>query len=80
MKADLGVIGKLEVNRAGSCAGYNWNIEWKTGGDKNTLEVVKNSLSGQNVQIQVETLKDGGMVYGPLTGEFLQVAETNPQV
>ena len=49
------------------------------GGDKKKL-LIQHKVSGNEVNAQVRTIQDGGMVFGPLTGEFLHVAEKEPQV
>lgn len=73
-------IGDLRVDRGGNCYGYNWEIEWIShGGNKNEI-MATNHLQGLDVQINVETLREGGIIFGPLTGEFLQVAMETPQV
>ena len=73
--------GHLKINYKGSCRLHDWSIEWTSkGGDKQPLQLAKNNLFGSNVSVVIETVQDGGVVFGPLTGEFLQVAETTPQV
>lgn len=71
----------MNVARDGTCFGYCWTITWTSiGGDKKPLKFIDQSLDGLQIQTSVETLQDGGVLYGPLTGEFLQVAEQSPQV
>jgi len=73
--------GHLEIIYKGACRLHDWSIEWASkGGNKQPLQVGKNNLVGSNVSVAIETIQDGGIVFGPLTGEFLQVAESAPQV
>lgn len=73
--------GKLNVKREGTCFGYCWTITWiSIGGDKQPLQMINQSLNGLEVSTSMDTIQDGGIMFGPLTGEFLQVAETTPQV
>lgn len=73
--------GHVKVDRSGTCSGYKWQIQFvSVGGNKPTLEIVNNTLTGLNVKSGVTTIQDGGMLFGPLTGEFLQTAEKTPQV
>lgn len=37
-------------------------------------------LTGVGVTMTIDTLQNGGVLYGPLTGEFLQTVEERPQV
>lgn len=74
-------IGKVDVLQEGSCSGYSWTITWKTvGGDKVPLEVPENALIGFDIDIKLDTIQDGGITIGPLTGEFLQLMKDKPQV
>ena len=73
--------GHLQVDRTGSCSGYKWQVKFVTvGGNKPTMEIVNSTLNGLDVRSVVSTIQDGGMLFGPLTGEFLQTAEKTPQV
>ena len=75
------IAGHFVVTRTGTCSGYHWKCKFLTvGGNKQTLEIVNSTLKGLDVVYSVETIQDGGMLFGPLTGEFLQTAEEKPQV
>ena len=75
------MLGRVEVQRAGDCHGYNWTVIWKTvGGDKSELKLDKSDLMGPNVTVSVYTHQEGGIIFGPLTGEFLYLPERSPQV
>lgn len=73
--------GKLEVYRFGTCSGSIWEIFFKTlGGDVKPFEVTSTSISGASPSVTVETIQDGGILYGPLSAEFLRVPKESPQV
>ena len=88
------VMGITDVQQFGDCKNRQWIVEWTSmGGDKRPLEGVvlvsdlttpdsdnRISLLGLNASVEIETIQDGGVVVGPLTSEFLQTAETSPQV
>ena len=44
-----------------------------------TLEVVGTSQDFETF-VSVDTIQDGGVVYGPLTSDLLQLKKTSPQV
>ena len=74
-------IGRVNVTRSGSCAGYQWTIEWNSlGGNQPDFSVNGSNLSGNDVSATVETLDDGGMFLRPIPGDMLRVAEPKPQV
>ena len=77
-------MGRVEVKQSGNCKSRQWIVEWiSMGGDKSSFEVAastNDTLSGLNATVAIETIQDGGVVIGPLTGEFLQTAELSPQV
>ena len=50
------------------------------GGDKSEFTLKKNGLSGNNATVYFNTRQDGGIIFGPLTGEFLYLPEKSPQV
>ena len=80
LESDFPGIDCLSVTREGDCLGYKWQIKWSCkGGDKNEL-IIQHKAHGNRVEAKVRTLHNGGMLFGPLTGEFLQVAEKTPQV
>ena len=92
MKSDISAIDlknslesvikeKVYVERSGTCSGYTWKITWVgVGGDKELLEVDGTKLMGILVSINSKELQFGGMIHGPLSGEFLQTAEKETQV
>lgn len=70
------------MNRSGSCAGYSWEIEWKRlGGDQPEMGIDGQALQGSSsIDIEVQTLVDGGTIVGPLRGDMLRTPEHYPQV
>ena len=74
-------IGKVSVYRFGTCSGYEWEIFFETvGGHVKTLQVISSSVTGNLPSVTVVTIQDGGILYGPLTGEFLRLPKSSPQV
>ena len=73
--------GELSVKRSGTCSGYYWDLEWiAIGGNKPELVADGSLLSGDSVTISVTTSQDGGVLMGPIPGEFLRLPEDKPQV
>ena len=69
------------VTGSTNCSRYEWRVEWFSGGgDKEPLQLIIDNVQGQGVLCNVTTIQDGGILFGPLPGEFLQLAEPNPQV
>ena len=84
LEEDFEGIGCLKVVAAlRTCHKYQWTVEWKCrGGDKKNMGFVDHTLTGYELEVKVDAVikRNGGMLFGPLTGEFLQVAEETPQV
>ena len=73
--------GAVSVTRLGSCAGYQWEVEWSsTGGDQPTISVDGTGLTGNEVSINASVIDDGGLFLGPIPGDMLRLAEPEPQV
>eukprot|EP00794_Sanderia_malayensis_P006708 gene6708-7470_t len=73
--------GELAVIRDGTCAGYEWTIEWTgIGGNKPLIQVSGKSLTGDNVTILSSTITEGGILLGSIPAEFLQTPEPLPPV
>jgi len=74
-------IGKVSVSRVGTCASYNWTVEWATtGGDQPAITVNGTGLTGNNVSMKAVTIDDGGLFLRPIPGDMLRVAEIEAQV
>lgn len=81
LESQLEGIGKLQVKKSFTCTGSNFEITWVgIGGNKPELIVDASNLRGNQAVASVETTHNGGVIYGPLSGEFLHTAETKPQV
>lgn len=73
--------GELSIKRAGTCAGYQWRIEWiEIGGKKSEFIADGSKLIGKDVTIDVSTIQGGGLLLAPIPGEFLRLPEKDPQV
>ena len=74
-------IGEIGVKKSFSCTGARFEVTWiRNGGNKPQFEIDVTGLVGNQVTGDVETIQDGAIIYGPLSGEFLQLAKTTPQV
>ena len=74
-------IGEIRVQKTFSCTGAQFEITWiQNGGNKPQFEIDVTGLVGNQVTGYVVTVQDGGIIYGPLSGEFLQLAKATPQV
>lgn len=81
MESQITGIGKLKVLKKFTCVSSELEIKWiEIGGNKPQFDVVPTRLIGINVSAVVETIHDGGIIYGPLSGEFFQTVENSPQV
>ena len=75
------IAGHVQVTRTGGCSGYTWQVTFvSVGGNKAPLKIVNSTLTGLGVSSKATTIKEGGILFGPLTGEFLQLAKEKPQV
>ena len=80
LEAKFDGIGCLSIEHSAKCNEYTWKITWSCkGGDKVQIEV-DHRLTGNEVDAYVTTHQDGGLLFGPLTSEFLHVAAKTPQV
>ena len=74
-------MGEIHVKKSFSCTGARFDITWiRNGGNKPQFEIDISMLVGNQVTGHVQTIQDGGIIYGPLSGEFLQLAKSNSQV
>ncbi|XP_065660201.1 fibrocystin-L isoform X2 [Hydra vulgaris] len=64
-----------------NCSFYQWRVEWFSGGgDRELLQLIADNIQGQDVLNNTIVIQNGGILFGPLPGEFLQLVEPNPQV
>ncbi|KAK9526506.1 hypothetical protein VZT92_015203 [Zoarces viviparus] len=74
-------MGEVSVKRQGSCRDPKWRVEWLTRpGDQPLIQVVGSSLVGQNAGVFAHEKTKGGLLTRSLTGDYLRVRETKPQV
>lgn len=74
-------VGKVNVTRVGSCAGFQWTVEWSSkGGDQPIISVDGTCLIGSGVFINVSVIDDGGLFLSPIPGDLLRLAASEPQV
>ncbi|XP_039978517.1 PKHD1 like 1, tandem duplicate 1 [Xiphias gladius] len=74
-------MGQVRVAKQGSCRGPKWRVEWLTNpGDQPLIQVDSSSVVGKNVVVSACEKKKGGLLIRSLTGDFLRVWETKPQV
>lgn len=72
----------FSIERAGSCSGYSWAIEWEElGGDQQELSVNGSGLYAPfDAQIWTSTILDGGMWLSPVMGDMTRLPKNKPQV
>ncbi|XP_064635838.1 fibrocystin-L-like [Lineus longissimus] len=78
-----GLVGAVDVTRAGTCAGYEWSVNFVTStGDQPPMEIDQafTSLSGISPSANVTTLSDGCLLLDPIPGDMLRTPHTTPQV
>ena len=81
LESQIEGIGELKVQKSFTCTGAEFEITWiKNGGNKGQFEIDITNLIGHEKAGSVETIQDGRVIYGPLSGEFLQLAKSTPQV
>ncbi|XP_033119893.1 fibrocystin-L-like [Anneissia japonica] len=74
-------VGKLNVERTGSCVGYSWAVEWlELGGNQPAIELNMTNLNGNEVDASVITEIDGAVTLSPIPGDFMRTPHTIPQV
>ncbi|KAJ8026005.1 Fibrocystin-L [Holothuria leucospilota] len=74
-------IGTVDVERTGSCFGYQWDISWTSkGGSQPLIEVNDTEVTGNLVNSSSERLVEGKMFMGPIPGEYLRTFHHTPQV
>uniref|UniRef100_A0A3B4U1D6 PKHD1 like 1, tandem duplicate 2 n=1 Tax=Seriola dumerili TaxID=41447 RepID=A0A3B4U1D6_SERDU len=74
-------MGQVSVAAQGSCRRPQWRVEWLTQpGDQPLIQVDSSSVVGGNAVVSARERKKGGLLIRSLTGDFLRVWETKPQV
>ncbi|XP_040908783.1 LOW QUALITY PROTEIN: PKHD1 like 1, tandem duplicate 1 [Toxotes jaculatrix] len=74
-------MGQVSVSKQGNCRRPKWRVEWLTNpGDQPLIQVDSSSVVGKNAVVSAREMKKGGLLIRSLTGDFLRVWETKPQV
>ena len=81
LESQIEGMGALEIKKSFTCPGAEFEIKWiENGGNKPQFSINGDNLIGHEVNVTTETIQNGGIIYGPLSGEFMQLAKTTPQV
>ncbi|XP_054983665.1 fibrocystin-L [Sorex araneus] len=74
-------VGQVSVTREGTCAAYSWNITWRsTCGRQNILQINDSNIIGENVNVTVLKIKEGGLFRQRILGDLLHIPSQEPQV
>uniref|UniRef100_A0A8C8ZFE9 Fibrocystin-L n=1 Tax=Prolemur simus TaxID=1328070 RepID=A0A8C8ZFE9_PROSS len=74
-------MGKVSVTREGTCAGYSWNIQWRsTCGKQNLLQINDSNIIGEKANVTVTKIKEGGLFRQHILGDLLRTPSQHPQV
>ncbi|XP_036732330.2 LOW QUALITY PROTEIN: fibrocystin-L [Manis pentadactyla] len=74
-------VGQVSVTREGSCAGYSWNIKWRSKcGKQNLLQVNDSNIFGEKANMTVIKIKEGGLFRQRILGDLLRTPSQKPQV
>ncbi|CAO2602354.1 Pkhd1l1 [Lemmus lemmus] len=73
--------GQVSVTREGTCAGYSWTIKWKSPcGKQPLLQINDSNITGENANVTVSTIKEGGLFRHRIPGDMLRTPNQQPQV
>ncbi|XP_012578380.1 PREDICTED: fibrocystin-L [Condylura cristata] len=74
-------VGQVSVTREGTCAGYSWNIKWRSArGKQNLLQVNASNIIGEKANMTVMKIKEGGLFRQRILGDLLRTPNQQPQV
>ncbi|XP_032616164.1 fibrocystin-L [Hylobates moloch] len=74
-------MGRISVTREGTCAGYAWNIKWRsTCGKQNLLQINDSNIIGEKAKMTVTRIKEGGLFRQHVLGDLLRTPSQQPQV
>ncbi|XP_077023612.1 fibrocystin-L [Tamandua tetradactyla] len=74
-------VGQVSVAQEGTCAGYSWNVKWRSAcGKQNLLQINDSNLIGQNANMTVTKVKEGGLFRQRILGDLLRTPSQQPQV
>ncbi|XP_044933989.1 fibrocystin-L [Mustela putorius furo] len=74
-------VGRVSVTREGNCAGYSWNIKWRSAcGKQNLLQINDSNIIGEKDNMTVMKIKEGGLFRQRILGDLLRIPSQQPQV
>ncbi|KAM3858592.1 fibrocystin-L-like [Diretmus argenteus] len=74
-------MGQVQVTWGGGCRRPTWKVKWLTKpGDQPLMQINDSSVVGNNPVVKAREQTKGGLFLRSLTGDFLRVWETKPQV
>ncbi|ELK37593.1 Fibrocystin-L [Myotis davidii] len=74
-------VGRVSVTREGTCAGYSWNIKWRSAcGKQALLQVNDSNIIGEMANMTVTKVKEGGLFRQRILGDLLRTPSQQPQV
>ncbi|KAK5854667.1 hypothetical protein PBY51_004842 [Eleginops maclovinus] len=74
-------MGEVSISSYGTCKRPKWRVNWLTNPGDQPLMKINDSLTvGNNVVFSITESKKGGLLIRSLTGDYLRVWETKPQV
>ncbi|KAK1331988.1 LOW QUALITY PROTEIN: hypothetical protein QTO34_007665 [Cnephaeus nilssonii] len=74
-------VGRVSVTREGTCAGYSWNIKWRSAcGKQELLQVNDSNIIGEKANMTVTKVKEGGLFRQRILGDLLRTPSQQPQV
>ena len=76
-------VGQLKIyisNGYPKCNHYRWKVDWLTkSGKQPDLIINASKVMGHNIQVR-NNIREGGLFYKKIPGEFLRVISREPQV
>ncbi|CAD7693852.1 unnamed protein product [Nyctereutes procyonoides] len=74
-------VGRVSVTREGTCAGYSWNIKWRSScGKQDLLQINDSHIIGEKANMTVMKIKEGGLFRQRILGDLLRTPSQQPQV
>ncbi|XP_072630362.1 fibrocystin-L isoform X3 [Canis lupus baileyi] len=74
-------VGRVSVTREGTCAGYSWNIKWRSScGKQDLLQINDSHVIGEKANMTVMKIKEGGLFRQRILGDLLRTPSQQPQV
>ncbi|KAH9519162.1 Fibrocystin-L [Bulinus truncatus] len=74
-------VGVSKVEASGTCSAFKFKVTMLSlPGKQPTMEIDGSGLKGNQVSVQVKTVKHGGLLFEPIMGDSLRSYHTAPQV